>query len=87
MTTLAATLSMLPLIIGLGKGGAMLRPLAVVIVSGLLAQLPLVLIVLPAVLVITGASARRGGGRLAPAAVMADGMPPSPSPVHGGTPR
>ena len=50
MTTIAAILAMLPLIIGLGEGAAMLRPLAVAIVAGLVVQLPLVLVVLPALL-------------------------------------
>lgn len=53
MTTLAAALSMLPLVIGLGEGAAMLRPLAIAIVAGLIVQLPLVLVVLPALLTVT----------------------------------
>jgi multidrug efflux pump subunit AcrB len=58
MTTLAATLAMVPLVVGLGEGTAMLRPLALAIIAGLIVQLPLVLLVLPALLVMTGAVAK-----------------------------
>ena len=58
MTTPAATLAMLPLAIGLGEGPAMLRALAVAIVSGLVVQLPLVLLVLPVLLSFTGEAHR-----------------------------
>jgi len=50
MTTFAAILALLPLALGWGQGSAMQQPLAIAIVSGLIAQLPLVLIVLPVVL-------------------------------------
>ncbi len=51
MTTLAAILALLPLALGLGPGGAsMQQPLAVAIITGLAVQLPLVLLVLPALL-------------------------------------
>ena len=59
MTTIAAILAMVPLIIGLGEGAAMLRPLAVAIVAGLVVQLPLVLVVLPALLSASGIVRRR----------------------------
>jgi multidrug efflux pump subunit AcrB len=36
--------------LGFGQGAAMLKPLAIAIISGLLFQLPLVLVVLPALL-------------------------------------
>jgi len=49
MTTLAAILALLPLALGMGQGSAMQRPLAVAIISGLLVQLPLVLIVMPVI--------------------------------------
>jgi multidrug efflux pump subunit AcrB len=65
MTTTAAILALLPLALGIGQGSGMLQPLAIAIIAGLLAQLPLVLIVLPALLVLFG------GGRSAPA----DGVP------------
>ena len=50
MTTAAAILALLPLALGLGQGSGMLQPLAISIVSGLLVQLPLVLLVLPVLL-------------------------------------
>ncbi|MGD0387331.1 MAG: efflux RND transporter permease subunit [Tepidisphaeraceae bacterium] len=50
MTTVAAILALLPLAIDLGQGTGMLQPLAVAIITGLVVQLPLVLIVLPALL-------------------------------------
>jgi multidrug efflux pump subunit AcrB len=50
MTTVAAILALLPLAMNLGQGSGMLQPLAVAIITGLVVQLPLVLIVLPALL-------------------------------------
>ncbi len=50
MTSLAAILALMPLALALGEGGAMLQPMAIAIVFGLMAQLPLVLLVLPVVL-------------------------------------
>lgn len=50
MTTCAAILALLPLALGIGEGAQMQQPLAVAIISGLAAQLPLVLIVLPLML-------------------------------------
>lgn len=47
MTTLAAILALLPLAFGLGEGSAMQQPLAIAIISGLVVQLPLVLLVMP----------------------------------------
>jgi len=47
MTTIAAILALLPVALGLGKGSAMLQPLAIAIISGLVAQMPLVLLVMP----------------------------------------
>ncbi|MDE3037159.1 MAG: efflux RND transporter permease subunit [Pseudomonadota bacterium] len=47
MTTLAAILTLLPLAFAWGQGAAMQQPLAIAIISGLLVQLPLVLIVMP----------------------------------------
>ena len=47
MTTLATILALLPLALGIGQGSAMQQPLAIAIISGLIAQLPLVLLVLP----------------------------------------
>jgi len=50
MTSLAAILALMPLALALGEGAAMLQPMAIAIVFGLLAQLPLVLLVLPVIL-------------------------------------
>jgi len=49
MTTLAAILALLPLAIGLGQGARMKQPLAISIISGLMVQLPLVLLVMPVI--------------------------------------
>ena len=54
MTIFAAILALMPLALGIGQGAAMQQALAIAIVSGLVAQLPLVLIVLPALLLIFG---------------------------------
>ena len=48
MSAVIAILALSPLALGLGQGSAMQRPLAIAIISGLLAGAPLVLIVLPA---------------------------------------
>ena len=50
MTTVAAVLALLPLALGIGQGSAMQQPLAIAIICGLVAHLPLVLIVLPVLL-------------------------------------
>ena len=47
MTNFAAILALLPLGAGWGQGAAMQRPLAIAIISGLVVQLPLVLLVMP----------------------------------------
>jgi multidrug efflux pump subunit AcrB len=60
MTTLAAILALLPLAVGVGQGSALLQPLAIAIVTGLVAQLPLVLIVLPTILLLLGLARERG---------------------------
>src|SRR5260221_10568491 len=59
MTTVAAILALLPLALNLGNGSAMLQPLAIAIITGLIVQLPLVLVVLPAVLLLVR-SGKRG---------------------------
>ncbi|QUD88797.1 efflux RND transporter permease subunit [Phenylobacterium montanum] len=48
MSAVIAILALSPLALGLGQGSAMQRPLAIAIISGLLAGAPLVLMVLPA---------------------------------------
>jgi multidrug efflux pump subunit AcrB len=50
MTSLAAILALMPLALALGEGSAMLQPMAIAIVFGLMAQFPLVLLVLPVLL-------------------------------------
>ncbi|MBZ0107159.1 MAG: efflux RND transporter permease subunit [Candidatus Scalindua rubra] len=52
MTTLAAILALAPLAWGIGEGAEMLQPLAIAIISGLVVQMPLVLIVLPVLLMV-----------------------------------
>jgi CzcA family heavy metal efflux pump len=47
MSALAFALALMPLALGLGQGSGMQRPLAIAIISGLLVQIPLVLLVLP----------------------------------------
>ena len=47
MTSLIAILALLPLALGLGAGSQMQTPLAIAIICGLLAALPLVLLVMP----------------------------------------
>ena len=54
MTTLAAILALLPLALDWGHQAGMLKPLAIAIIAGLAVQLPLVLIVMPALLAILG---------------------------------
>jgi multidrug efflux pump subunit AcrB len=56
MTTAAAILALLPLALNLGHTAGMLQPLAIAIITGLIVQLPLVLIVLPALLCSMGVS-------------------------------
>ncbi len=50
MTGLAAALALLPLALGWGRGAAMLQPLAIAIISGLVAAVPGVLFLLPPLL-------------------------------------
>ncbi|MES1956370.1 efflux RND transporter permease subunit [Salinisphaera hydrothermalis] len=47
MSALAFALALLPLALGLGQGSGMQQPLAIAIISGLLVQIPLVLVLLP----------------------------------------
>src|SRR6202007_1034506 len=59
MTTFAAILALLPLALGFGQGAAMLKPLAIAIISGLVFQLPLVLIVFPCLLALVRRDPKR----------------------------
>jgi CzcA family heavy metal efflux pump len=54
MTTAAAILALLPLALNIEHGSTMLQPLAIAIIAGLVAQLPLVLGVLPLLLALIG---------------------------------
>lgn len=47
MTTVATILTLLPLALALGHGSEMHQPLAIAIISGLIVQVPLVLLVMP----------------------------------------
>ncbi|MGB7756238.1 MAG: efflux RND transporter permease subunit [Salinisphaera sp.] len=47
MSALAFALALLPLALGIGRGSAMLQPLAIAIITGLLVQMPLVLVLMP----------------------------------------
>lgn len=49
MTSLIAILALSPLALGIGTGAAMQQPLAIAIVSGLIAAVPIVLVLMPAV--------------------------------------
>jgi multidrug efflux pump subunit AcrB len=52
MTTLATILALMPLALSIGEGSSMLQPLAIAIISGLVIQLPLVLIIQPTLLLV-----------------------------------
>ena len=62
MTTVAAILALLPLALDWGHSAGMLQPLAIAIVTGLVVQLPLVLVVLPAVLLMLRSTPDGAGG-------------------------
>lgn len=52
MTALGAIMALLPLAYGIGPGAQMHQPLAIAVIGGLLAALPLLLLVLPVVLLL-----------------------------------
>jgi multidrug efflux pump subunit AcrB len=58
MTALAAMLALAPLALGIGRGAAMLRPLAIAIIAGLVLTLPAVLLLLPVLFSLLSRSAR-----------------------------
>ena len=64
MTTLAAILALAPLALAIGGKASMERPLAIAIISGLIAQGPLVLLAMPALYRLMGGAK---GGQAAPA--------------------
>lgn len=59
MTTLAAILTLLPLALALGRGSGMQQPLAIAIISGLIAEFPLVLLAMPVLIGLTLPKAER----------------------------
>jgi multidrug efflux pump subunit AcrB len=71
MTTAAAILALLPLALDIGHTAGMLQPLAIAIITGLIVQLPLVLVVLPALLSGMGVSPMDAGTPANPDGVVA----------------
>jgi len=66
MTSAIAILALMPLALGIGTGSEMQRPLAITIISGLIAAIPLVLLVMPAIFVVVDRMVvARGGSALA----------------------
>ena len=59
MSALAFALALLPLAFGLGQGSGMQQPLAIAIISGLLVQIPLVLVFLPVLYKLLAGRSRR----------------------------
>jgi multidrug efflux pump subunit AcrB len=49
MTALATIAGMIPLSLALGQGSQMLQPLAIAVIGGILASMPVSLVVTPAV--------------------------------------
>jgi cobalt-zinc-cadmium resistance protein CzcA len=62
MTALAASLAVVPLVLGLGAGAELQRPLAIVLIGGLLTSTPLVLFLLPALYPWTVGARRSAAG-------------------------
>ena len=60
MTTIAVILTLISLVLAIGEGSAMQLPLAVAIIFSLLAQMPLVLVVMPILCAARRHSARDG---------------------------
>ena len=61
MTAMTAILALLPLTLGIGQGSAMLQPLAIAIISGLVLKVPAVLFGLPVALKAFSSRERRRG--------------------------
>ncbi|MFN3987363.1 MAG: efflux RND transporter permease subunit [Rhodocyclaceae bacterium] len=59
MTTSTTALGMLPLAIGLGEGGEIMRPLALAVIGGLLGSMLLTLFVIPCLYVVVSGGAER----------------------------
>jgi len=52
MTAVGAIIALMPLALGIGAGAQLHQPLAIAVIGGFLAALPLLLIVLPSLLLI-----------------------------------
>jgi multidrug efflux pump subunit AcrB len=52
MTALGAIIALTPLALGIGTGAQMHQPLAIAVIGGFLAALPLLLVVLPSLLLL-----------------------------------
>ena len=50
MTALGAIIALMPLALGIGAGAQLHQPLAIAVIGGFLAALPLLLVVLPSVM-------------------------------------
>ena len=59
MTTLTTVVGMLPLAIGLDAGGALMQPLAVAVVGGLLSSMLLTLVLIPCLYLVAQPAAQR----------------------------
>ncbi len=77
MSALIAILTLIPLALGISRGAGLQQPLAIAIIFGLTAAVPLVLLFLPAVLFVLGRGRRRDAG------VVAAGADPEPAPGNG----
>jgi hypothetical protein len=80
MTTITSIMGSLPLALGIGSGGELMRPLAIAVVGGLLCSTLLTLFVVPCAYVVV----QRGGERLK-RFLLGDEAPRAPmsAPVHG----
>jgi multidrug efflux pump subunit AcrB len=62
MTALGAIIALMPLALGIGTGAQLHQPLAIAVIGGFIAALPLLLIVLPTMLrIITRKQVRNEG--------------------------